>query len=233
MDNATLRYTAEQRLKDRYGMPIVYMLITLAINLAISYFDPAGVGTIEPVELTLEESLLSLGLSILSFLVSAGLSYGFVVFYQAVAMELPPSLSAGLFSGFTTRYGRSLGMSILISIYVSLWSLLLIIPGIIAAYSYSMAFYLLVREPDLTASDAIARSKRLTTGYKWQIFCLNFSYIGWYLLSILTFGILLLWVVPRNNTAQMLLFEEIYERDYKRCHPEPFTPLGENTADAL
>ncbi|MDD3123587.1 MAG: DUF975 family protein, partial [Candidatus Izemoplasmatales bacterium] len=63
----------------------------------------------------------------------------------------------------------------------------------------------------LSASLCITKSNELTSGHKFRIFLIDLSFLGWYLLSILTFGILLLWILPRHQTARTLLFEEIYE----------------------
>ena len=78
------------------------------------------------------------------------------------------------------------------------------------AYAYSMNFYLLYREPSLTAIDSIDKSKRLTQGYKMDLFMLDLSYLGWYFLGIFTLGILWLWIIPKHQTARVLYFDEIY-----------------------
>ena len=87
-------------------------------------------------------------------------------------------------------------MSILRSLIVFAWSLLLVVPGILAAYSYSMADYLLSRNPEMGVSEALRESKRLMYGRRWRFFCLEMSFIGWVLLcmvpmSILTAGLML------------------------------------------
>ena len=78
-------------------------------------------------------------------------------------------------------------------IFVFLWSLLLIIPGIIALFSYSFVYLIAADEPDLLAMEIIAKSKKLTRGHKWQIFRLFWRFFGWFLLSCMTFGIGFLW----------------------------------------
>jgi uncharacterized membrane protein len=95
-------------------------------------------------------------------------------------------------------------------LFTFLWALLLIIPGIIKAYAYSMSMYIAIKEPRVQGIEAITRSKTMMDGHKMDLFLLDLSYIGWYLLSLLTFGILLLWVVPRHQTARTLVFNEIY-----------------------
>ena len=113
-----------------------------------------------------------------------------------------------LFNYFT--YWKSIICTRLLkSLYIFLWSLLLIIPGIIASYNYAMTSYILVENPELNASEAMARSKQLMFGNRWRLFCLEFSFIGWDLLCILTLGIGNLWLNPYKNAAVAAFYREI------------------------
>jgi len=94
-------------------------------------------------------------------------------------------------------------------LYVLLWSLLLIIPGIIASYSYAMTGYILAENPNLTASEAIARSKELMSGNRWRLFCLHFSFIGWSILCFFTMGIGNLFLRPYEQAATAAFYREI------------------------
>lgn len=81
------------------------------------------------------------------------------------------------------------------------WSLLLIIPGIIKAYSYSMTYFVMSDHPNWDAVAARQESEKLMDGSKMKLFCLHCTFLGWFLLSILTFGILFIWVIPYMNCA--------------------------------
>lgn len=94
-------------------------------------------------------------------------------------------------------------------IYVFLWSLLFIIPGIIASYSYAMAEYILAEHPEMPASEALAASKAMMEGNKWRLFCLHFSFIGWSILCAFTLGIGSLWLNPYQNAATAAFYREI------------------------
>ena len=94
-------------------------------------------------------------------------------------------------------------------LYVLLWSLLLIIPGIMASYSYAMTEYILAEHPELSASEAIRRSKEMMEGHRFRLFCLDFSFIGWSLLCSLTFGIGNLWLTPYTQTSRAAFYREI------------------------
>jgi uncharacterized membrane protein len=87
--------------------------------------------------------------------------------------------------------------------------LLLIIPGIIAAISYSMTFYILADDNSLTAMEAIDKSKAMMEGYKLKYFYLSLRFLGWALLAILTFGIGFLWLAPYMMVASAKFYDDI------------------------
>ena len=115
----------------------------------------------------------------------------------------------GLFDGFTSGFADNFLAHLLVSVFTFLWTLLFIIPGIVKAISYSMTFYILRDHPGMSAMDAIEASKRMMHGRKWNFFCLQLSFIGWYLLCLLTGGLLSLLVAPYNYTATAVFYESI------------------------
>lgn len=123
-----------------------------------------------------------------------------------------------LFDGCKLNLTNALLASVLYNVFILLWSLLFVIPGIVKTYSYAMTFYILRDDPDMPANDAITESRRMMDGNKFRLFCLHFSFIGWLLLSALTFGILLLWIIPYMQTAQAAFYESLKNdqapRDY-------------------
>ncbi|WHX41992.1 DUF975 family protein [Mesobacillus sp. AQ2] len=104
---------------------------------------------------------------------------------------------------------KLIGTSILVGIFTILWSLLLIIPGIIKGISYSQVFFLLRDNPQLSALEAITESKIRMKGYKWKYFLLNLSFIGWAFIAIFTFGIGFLWLAPYISTANATFYNEL------------------------
>lgn len=95
------------------------------------------------------------------------------------------------------------------ALYVFLWSLLFIIPGIVAGFSYAMTDYILAEDPELTADEAISQSKSIMMGNKWRFFCLQFSFIGWDILATLAFGIGHLWLTPYKQAAYAAFYREV------------------------
>jgi len=114
------------------------------------------------------------------------------------------------FDGFKTNIGNNIIAGLLVSLYTFLWSLLFVIPGIVKAYSYSMTYYIMAENPNMTPSQAIEESKRLTDGFKWYLFVLDLSFIGWHLLSGLTCGILdAFYVGPYVRNAKTEYYEAL------------------------
>jgi len=118
-----------------------------------------------------------------------------------------------LFSQFSDRFVDGFLLSLLTSIYIFLWSLLFIIPGIVATFKYAMAPFILLENPDMKPGEAITASKEMMDGHKARLFCLDFSFIGWAFLSVLTMGIGGLWLSPYMNAS--------YAAFYRNLSPRP------------
>ena len=113
-----------------------------------------------------------------------------------------------MFNGFK-YFGRALGTYLLRALYILLWYILLIVPGIIAAISYSMTFFILAENPNIKAADALWLSKQMMYGHKTKYFMLMLSFIGWFLLSILTFGIGFLFLYSYKTMASTIFYQHI------------------------
>lgn len=114
-----------------------------------------------------------------------------------------------LFASFRI-YMPVVAANFLRGLYTFLWSLLLFIPGIVKSYAYSMTDYIIYENPNLSANQAITLSRELTRGAKWDLFVLDLSFIGWNLLSGLTFGLLgVLYVNPYYSTAHALVYDSL------------------------
>lgn len=115
-----------------------------------------------------------------------------------------------LFLGFKKPWlPKSFLIPFLVGVYTVLWTLLLIIPGIIKAYSYAMAPYVFKDNPEISCDDAIKESMRLMDGHKLQLFLLDLSFIGWVILASLTLGIGFLWLVPYWQTTRVHFYEDL------------------------
>ena len=144
---------------------------------------------------------------VISLVVTGPLTFGLYKYFLKFKRGENPSLEV-LFDGFN-YFVTAFVLHLLITIFVLLWTLLLIVPGIVAALRYSMSFYILNDNPNMTAMEAINRSKEMMNGQKGKLFCLYLSFIGWALLSILTVGIGFLWLVPYVQTAMVNFYEDL------------------------
>ena len=106
-------------------------------------------------------------------------------------------------------YWRNLGLVALKAVYIFLWTLLLIVPGIVMSYAYEMAYFIRLDHPEWDAADCIRASKQMMKGYKWKLFVLDLSFIGWILLSIISLGIGSLWVIPWIQVSHAHFYEEL------------------------
>jgi uncharacterized membrane protein len=167
--------------------------------------------------LTLVHSLLVGSISIVpilgvvgAWLIAGPLAFGVVTFFLALSRGEEVSIGQ-LFKGFEgwNRYGTTLATGILVIIFTFLWTLLLIVPGIIASIAYSQTFYILVDNPDISPLDAIKKSKQMMRGYKWKYFCLGLRFMGWILLCILTLGIGFLWLMPYLQTSSAKFYDDL------------------------
>lgn len=111
---------------------------------------------------------------------------------------------------FTKNYSRLLLSGILISIIVSVLSIFtLLIGGIIFSYAYRMVPYLISDYPDLSATEAMKISREMMRGYKWKLFLLDFSFIGWWILTFITLGLGVFLLVPYTQTATAVFYEDL------------------------
>lgn len=164
----------------------LYMLINDGVSLILDLFFTST--TVLPAEdpLTGEAMVLttSYGSSIYGFLVSGPLTWGLSK-YMLDFFRNKKTETMTLVEGFS-HFGRAFGLAFLIGVKIVLWSLLFIIPGIIAAYRYSQAFYVMIDHPEYTLNQCIKESSRLMNGNKFKFFCLEMSFIGWYMLANIT-----------------------------------------------
>jgi len=182
-----LKSEAKKLLEGKWKISILAVIIFTSISFGINSFRIIG-----PI----------LGMLFYPFLV-----LGLTTFFLKISRNEDVEIET-LFPKFSL-FWKAAGLSFIVGLFSALWSLLLIIPGIIAALSYSMVFYILIDNPDIKILDAIEESKRITKGYKMDILILNLSFIGWALLSCLTFGIGFLFLKPYMGTTTAILYTKL------------------------
>ena len=145
--------------------------------------------------------------SILSLIIAGPLALGIANFSISIARSKEASIEL-IFEGFK-RFTTALSAYLLMIVIVSLWTILLIIPGIIALLAYSMTFYILSDEQTLNATDALNKSKLIMNGYKLKLFYLYVHFFLLALLCILTLGIGFLWLIPYIHVTMALFYDDV------------------------
>ena len=116
---------------------------------------------------------------------------------------------ADVFRGFPEDFGGTLLLGLLSSLFTFLWGLLLVVPGIVKAYSYSQAFFVKVDRPEYDWRACMDESIRLMDGHKMDLFILDLSFLGWYIVGALCIGVGTLWVYPYHMAARTKFYEEL------------------------
>lgn len=185
--NSELRAQAREALKEKWLMAAVAALIYSVIAGGLSSIPVIGI--------------------LCTLFVGLPIAYGFAILMMGVLKGKDIDFGV-LFEGFQD-YARIFVTKLLQAVYTFLWSLLLLIPGIIKHYSYAMTDYILKEEPELKNNAAIERSMAMMEGNKMKLFMLDLSFIGWALLSIITFGIGFFFLQPYMQVSYAAFYEDL------------------------
>jgi uncharacterized membrane protein len=214
-------------LKTHYSKPVLYLMLLFSFPAIVMNIgaDIAGMGAVgNLIGFCVLLFLIHMGISMLPYIgglagliLDGALQLGAVIFFLTFIRAGQAEIGM-LFAGFK-NFGTALAAYLLVTVFVFLWSLLLIIPGIIAALAYSQTFYLLADNPALGPLEAIRMSKEIMRGYKGKLFCLGLRYFCWALLCLFTFGIGFIFLVPymfvdnQSYPPVSLDFMQAYRKD--------------------
>ena len=192
-ENITLMRAARESLKGKWGLAILTFVIYTLLTTATGSVRPHG-------------SVLTIS-SMLTLIIGGPLALGAAIFSLSISRGKEAMLEQ-IFQGFN-RFSTALVAYLLVLVYVILWTLLLIVPGIIAALGYSMTFYILADDTLIKPEDALKKSKSMMNGYKLKLFylCLRFFLLA--LLCILTLGIGFLWLIPYVHVTMAKFYDDI------------------------
>lgn len=215
MDRASIKLAAKEAFKANYWKSVLAAFI---LSLFTTYYSVSsgGATSSQGVDLSgfsseqISELFAALAVTIvvlvvigvvLKIFVFNPLEVGGFRFFRKNVEEKNTGLDA-IKEGFGD-YGRTFVTLFLRDLFLSLWTMLFVIPGLVKTYSYMLVPYILKDNPELSATAAITRSRELMNGHKWEAFVLDLSFIGWYLLSGLTCGILnIFWTEPYRQSAR-------------------------------
>ena len=180
------------QLEGRWGNPVILTLVYLAIGSLVSSVSSGILG-----------------------LLTIPMGYSYAVSFLENKRTGAEFKIEKLFEGYKD-FIRIFGTILLEATYVILWTLLLIVPGIIKAISYSQTYFVMKDNPELSFNAAIERSMAMMEGHKMQYFLLQLSFIGWVILAMLTFGLLTLWVNPYICATNAHFYEYVKEEYEKQ-----------------
>lgn len=194
MDRTAIKETAKKQISGKLGTLLIINLIVWAITVVLGAIPAVG--------------------SVLAFVAASIFEISLISIYLRLSDGIDPQTS-DLFNIFndTQLCGNAVIISFLTVLFTTLWSLLFIVPGIIKALSYAMAPYIYAENGYfLTPLQSIDESKRIMQGHKAELFVLQLSFIGWFILSSLTCGILLIYVAPYYSAAMTNFYNEIKDK---------------------
>ncbi|WP_410502121.1 DUF975 family protein [Exiguobacterium acetylicum] len=203
--SSQLKKAAKESLSGRWGFAVLVFLLFSIIQ---------GVPNLFGSDINEPSSSMDLVVSLVSILlIPVGVGWTWIAMSIARGEETKVT---DLFEPYG-MFLKVVGLAIVQLIFIILWTLLLIIPGIIKSFSYLLTFYILRDEPSIGILEAITRSRQLMDGHKMEAFLLFLSFIGWALLVIVTIGLAILWVGPYFSVT----LAKFYDRVRGEQAPEP------------
>lgn len=179
---------------------IIFLVISVVISLLSEIYDP-GISPVAGIAL--------LACMLLSLFATLPLGVGYYNSFNLLLLEGDNKVTSNMFKiGYSNTF-RYVGGMLLVGIFTFLWSLLLIIPGIIKSFSYYMTPFILKDYPELSANQAINLSMEMMKGHKFDLFWLMLSFLGWIILAILTLGIGFMWLIPYMYTSVAGFYQDV------------------------
>ena len=205
-ENCKIREKARVTLERKLFGSIWITMIVVVLIYGVIVGIPSGIGGALP-----GKAKYAIGwiFSIASVVISAALEYGLLRVFMKTSRGDKKIDFMDLFVGFKEDFQNVFLLGLIRSVLIFLWSLLLIIPGIIKAYAYSMAVYIQQDSEDKEWRKCLELSNEMTYGYKGKLFLLDLSFIGWYIVGLLCLGVGVLWVSVYHGLARAHFYEEL------------------------
>ena len=205
--NQDLKNAALEALRGNWAPAVVCTIIYLLLSVGISLLQP---NIDDPTAaLTGVQKIMMVAYVLLLFLVMVPLGVGYYQAFKVLFTYGDNKLTANCFRLSFGNYFKNVAAYLLMCLFIFLWTLLLIIPGIIKALAYSMTPFILKDFPELSVNQAINLSQKMMKGHKFDYFWLGLSFIGWILLGLLTLGIGYIWLIPYMYTSYAAFYEEV------------------------
>ena len=198
-ENRTLMVQARESLKGKWGLAVGTYFVFMFITVGVEFIPDVG--------------------SVIAFIIGGPMSLGLTIFALSLSRKQEANLNQ-LFEGFQ-KFWVAFGAYLLGMLFIVLWALLLIIPGIIAALKYSQIFYIIAEDDSIGPLQAITKSKKMMEGNKGKLFFLILQLLGLVLLCfVLTLGIGLLWLGPYAIVILAKFYDDIKEKESTEEMPD-------------
>lgn len=222
IERVNIKSRSKEQLKGRWGLIIGTLLLgTILMNLGNTIYSSIlynrlananSINEIFEVSNTLSKSGYNVISVLWSLLLSGVFQFGINRFLLNFTDNTRDPKIQDLFSGFNVIF-KTIGITVLQGLIITLGFILLIIPGIIFSFMYSQTFYILAEDNSKSVMECLKESRNMMKGHKFEMFILMLSFIGWILLSVVTLGIALLWVKPYMSTTYCNYYNEL-RREY-------------------
>ena len=241
LSRKSLKTLAKERLKGRWGVSVAVSFVAGVLGVYGGFGSP-GTGAqtsdpspgnilanMDPGVLSFMTAMLIVGFiwMLLAFFIGPVIALGERNYFMTLCKGEPVKFSL-LFSRFSVCL-KAWCLNFVMALFIGLWSLLLVVPGIIAYYRYYMAKYIMAEDTSVGVMEAIRRSKEMMNGYKGKLFVLQLSFIGWALLCGLTLGIGYLWLLPYMRSTETAFYLELSKISGAPATPE--APVAEAAAE--
>ncbi len=212
--NKDLMTDARMVLSGNWGMAVLGYVLYIVLMLSFYWFVFSAAvfvgiaGGLSGSDTEAATRVIQGASQLVEFLVTGAFTVGFCSYFLIIAQEGEARLG-GLFTGFK-RFWKSFSVYFLSNLFILLWLLLLIVPGIIAIFRYAMVYFIIADDEECGPLEAMGRSKEMMKGNKWKFFCLHWRFFGWSLLAtFFTFGLGYLWLTPYMQTSFSKFYEDI------------------------
>ena len=225
IENRDIRAKARDTLEHRLFGNVWIMMIIVALIYGAIVGLPGSIGGLLP-----GKAKYAIGwiFSIASIIIAGPMEYGLARLVLKVERGDKKIDFKDLFVGFKEDFQNAIFLGFLRDLFIFLWCLLFIIPGIIKAYAYSMAFYIQQDDKDKDWRRCLDLSNEMMRGYKGKLFLLDLSFIGWYIVGLLCLGVGVLWVTPYHTMARAHFYDEL-KATRKDLFDEPETTVSEDS----
>ena len=203
MNRSELKRKAKESLKGKYfestKLFLLYIVICFVMSFILAFFNNI---------IELDSISFILGFAVIFSI------YGFYAGFYSFFLKISRNENVNCNELFKCMnlFWISIGVTLLASLFSFVGMLLFIIPGIIIALNYALVYFVIVENPEIGVMDALTKSKQIIKGHRIDFVILNFSFLGWYILSYFTFGILLIWVAPYIMVTTANFYNEIIEK---------------------